>query len=58
MEKKCLSPQIIQSVNPDVKEKIRNSIKVRIHVPDHLHDRVRQHKINTIYDILRPDKSR
>ena len=48
---------IIQKESQTVKTGISTEIKVTVHVPEQLHERVRQQKINRIYDILNPKKS-
>lgn len=34
--------------------KVSNEIKVTIHLPENVHETIRQQKINRIYDILNP----
>ncbi len=48
---------IIQNMGQTVKVESPRKIRVTVHVPDHLHERVRQQKVNRIYDILNPKKS-
>lgn len=40
-----------------VKPRISGEIKVTVHIPERVHENVRQQKINRIYDILSPDIS-
>lgn len=58
MNKISFSPQIIQNNDTGVKAKTPNGISVKIHIPDRPHDRVRQQKINKIYEILSADTIR
>lgn len=56
MNKQNFSNISIPDMSAVVKEEAKK-INVTIHVPDHLHERVRNQKINRIYDILNPDVS-
>lgn len=38
-----------------VKMKVSNEIKVTIHLPENVHETIRQQKINKIYDLLNPE---
>ena len=49
---------IISDTESAVKAEPPKKIKVTVRIPDHLHERVRQQKVNRIYDILNPEKSR
>lgn len=39
---------------PYVKSEISNGIQVTVHIPENIHERAKQDKINRIYDILCP----
>ena len=56
MNQKADIKQIIPSKRQPVKTGIAG-IKVTVHVPEQLHERVRQQKVNRIYDILSSEKS-
>lgn len=40
-----------------IKPKASEEIKVKIHIPEKIHDNIRKEKINRIYDILNPEIS-
>lgn len=48
------SVSIIQEGNYAVKTKTSNGILVTIRLPECLHERIRQQKINQIFDVLNP----
>lgn len=46
----------LSDVHTATKRESPDKIHVTVRVPDNLHERVRQQKINRIYDILNPDR--
>ncbi len=46
----------LSDVHTAIKRENPDKIHVTVRVPDNLHERVRQQKINRIYDILSPDR--
>ena len=58
MNEEYNSMKIIHGKKQDVKTETTQQIRVTIHVPEHLHERIRQQKINRIYDILATQRGR
>lgn len=48
----------ISDTESAIKVEPPKKIRVTVRIPDHLHERVRQQKVNRIYDILKPNVSR
>ena len=56
MTKNDINTAIATKDKNTIKPKVSKEINVVVHIPESIHERTRQQKINRIYDILTPEK--